>query len=376
MFDERRKGTEVTRQVLYDQVWSTPMIKLAKEYGISDVALAKICKKFNVPYPWRGYWRRKETGKAVKQPPLPANANPAKQMIAIHRTIRPETVAPLSKATEQRISAEQSPEQKIEVPDQLTNPHRLLKDHLIEWRSGKVDEYGAISSGNIRQLMRVSPTNLGRALRIMDTIFKALESRGYPVGVQEGYHKALGVRVNGEPIEFGLEERFQRIDHPDQKNPRLESWRQQRYQYIPTGSLFLRINAWGVDGRQKTWSDGKTAKLETYLNDFLVGLIRAAEATRARRFKQEEEERLRREAERRRQEEAKKRQEELMNRQALEQEAISWVKAQQLRGYLAALKEMLIAKHGEIQPGSPADHWLVWAHQHADRLDPLICEKP
>ncbi|HBR51913.1 MAG TPA: hypothetical protein DEA71_17755 [Nitrospira sp.] len=49
-----------------------------------------------------------------------------------------------------------------------------------------------------------------------------------------------------------------------------------------------------------------------------------------------------------------------------------WDKAQQLRGYLAALKEMLIAKHGEIQPGSPADHWLSWAHQHADRLDPLI----
>lgn len=315
-------------------------------------------------------------GKAVKQVPLPANSDPAKQVITIHRTIRPEAVALLSKATEQRISTEQSSEQKIEVPDRLTTPHRLLKEHLGEWRSGKVDEYGAIWSGNIRQLMRVSPTNLGRALRIMDTLFKALESRGYPVGVQEGYHKALGVRVNGEPIEFGLEERFQRIDHPDQKNSRLESWRQQRYQYIPTGSLFLRINAWGVDGLQKTWSDGKTAKLETYLNDFLVGLIRAAEATRARRFKQEEEERLRREAERRRQEEAQKRQEELLNRQALEQEAVNWVKAQQLREYLAALKEMLIAKHGEIQPGSSADHWLVWAHQHADRLDPLICEKP
>ena len=58
----------------------------------------------------------------------------------------------------------------------------------------------------------------------------------------------------------------------------------------------------------------------------------------------------------------------------LEQEAVNWAKAQQLRGYLAALKEMLIAKHGEIQPGSPADQWLSWAHQHADRLDPLIRE--
>jgi hypothetical protein len=55
MFDTRSNGIEVTRQALYDQVWSTPMTKLAKEYGISDVALAKICKKLNVPYPQRGY---------------------------------------------------------------------------------------------------------------------------------------------------------------------------------------------------------------------------------------------------------------------------------------------------------------------------------
>ncbi len=59
----------------------------------------------------------------------------------------------------------------------------------------------------------------------------------------------------------------------------------------------------------------------------------------------------------------------------LEQEVVNWAKAQQLRGYLAALKEVLIAKHGGIQPGSPADQWLSWAHQHADQLDPLIGEQ-
>ncbi|TKS60776.1 MAG: hypothetical protein EWM72_01081 [Nitrospira sp.] len=86
----------VERQVLYDQVWSQPMIKLAKEYGISDVALAKICKKLNVPYPWRGYWRRKETGKAVKQLPLPPNSDPTKQTVTIQRIIRPEALAQMS----------------------------------------------------------------------------------------------------------------------------------------------------------------------------------------------------------------------------------------------------------------------------------------
>ncbi len=63
-----------------------------------------------------------------------------------------------------------------------------------------------------------------------------------------------------------------------------------------------------------------------------------------------------------------------MRRQGLEQEAANWAKAQQLRNYVGAVKEMLIAKHGEIQPESQADLWLRWADQHADRLDPLICE--
>jgi len=103
----------------------------------------------------------------------------------------------------------------------------------------------------------------------------------------------------------------------------------------------------------------------------VVGLIRVAEVEKARRLKREQEERLRHEAEQRRQEEERKRQEEVARRQRLEQEATNWAKAQQLRAYLAALKDRLITKHGDIQSGSQADQWLTWAHQHADRLDPL-----
>lgn len=372
MFNDHRQTKTVQRQALYEQVWAQPMTKVAKEYGISNVALAKICKKLNVPCPWRGYWRRKETGKSVKPLPLPPNSDPTKQVATIHRMIRPEAVVQMSEDALQRISTEQPAEQKIEVPNRLTSPHHLLKVHLEEWRSSKVDDYGAIWSGDIRQLnIRVSPKSLARALRIMDTLFKALEARGHQVGIQEGYQRNLGVRIDGEPVEFGLEERFQRIAHPDQNNPRLESWMRKRYQYIPTSSLFLKIVAWGIDGLQKSWSDGKTAKLETCLNDFIVGLLKVAEAVKARRLRQEQEEQLRREAEHRRQEEAQKRQEELARRQALEQEATNWAKAQQLRAYLAAVKDKLHAKHGEIQSGGQAGQWLNWAHQHADRLDPL-----
>lgn len=373
MFRENPKGTQVSRETLYEQVWSTPMTKLAKEYGISDVAMAKICKKLNVPHPGRGYWQRKETGKAVKQLPLPPNSDPAKQAVTIHPTVRPDSLEPVSEETTQRITAEQNPAQKIEVPDRLGKTHRLLSGQLSEWRSATVDEYGAIQSGSLRQLnMRVSPQHLARAVRIMNALFLALEARGHQVGIQVGYKKTLGVRIDGQPVEFGLEEKFQRSERSEEKNRKQDPWGYRRYEYVSTGTLILKITEWGVDGLQKTWSDGKTTKLENYLNEFVVGLLRIAETVKARRLKQEQEEQLRREAERRRQAEAIKRQEELARLQALEQEAANWAKAQQLRTYLSALKDMLTIKHGEIQPGSRADQWLTWAHQHADRLDPLV----
>ncbi len=88
------------------------------------------------------------------------------------------------------------------------------------------------------------------------------------------------------------------------------------------------------------------------------------------RHKQEQEEQIRREAERHRQEEERKRQEKLARR--LEQEATNWAKAQLVRAYLVAIEETVVAWHGAIQSGSQAALWLVWAHQHADRLDPLV----
>ena len=62
MFGAHSQGIEVYRQALYEQVWSTPMTKLAEKYRISDVGFAKICKRLNVPYPGRGYWRKMEKG--------------------------------------------------------------------------------------------------------------------------------------------------------------------------------------------------------------------------------------------------------------------------------------------------------------------------
>jgi hypothetical protein len=61
------------RETLYDEVWTQPMQKLSGKYGISDVGLAKVCRKLGVPLPGLGYWAKKSAGKPVrKRPVLPS----------------------------------------------------------------------------------------------------------------------------------------------------------------------------------------------------------------------------------------------------------------------------------------------------------------
>jgi hypothetical protein len=56
--------TRVSREELYEKVWTEPVRTVAKGFGVSDVALAKQCKKLKIPLPGRGYWSKKPRGRA------------------------------------------------------------------------------------------------------------------------------------------------------------------------------------------------------------------------------------------------------------------------------------------------------------------------
>jgi hypothetical protein len=65
-----RKRHELTRQELYDLVWSEPVYKVAERYRISGVGLAKICRKASIPLPERGYWNRIQAGHKIRRQAL------------------------------------------------------------------------------------------------------------------------------------------------------------------------------------------------------------------------------------------------------------------------------------------------------------------
>src|SRR5262245_32774871 len=73
---DRRFASDLTREELYELVWSTPVQRAAQQFEISDVALAKLCRRRQVPLPPRGYWARKEAGQNPSMPALPEYVPP------------------------------------------------------------------------------------------------------------------------------------------------------------------------------------------------------------------------------------------------------------------------------------------------------------
>lgn len=66
------KRDEISREELFAWVWERPTTEVARELGISDVALAKLCDRLQVPKPPRGYWARVRAGQTPRRPPLTA----------------------------------------------------------------------------------------------------------------------------------------------------------------------------------------------------------------------------------------------------------------------------------------------------------------
>jgi hypothetical protein len=73
----------LTREQLYERVWSISMHKLAPSFGLSDVGLKKLCYRHKVPTPPRGYWAKLRAGHAVKKFPLPVVSDPVLQVIRV-----------------------------------------------------------------------------------------------------------------------------------------------------------------------------------------------------------------------------------------------------------------------------------------------------
>ena len=130
---QKTEAVRLTREELYRQVWQTPIVKLAAELGLSDVGLAKICERLDVPRPPRGYWQKRANGKRVYRPTLRQSAR-ALPFVDIAPTPDPPAPAPEPSAFAPELSAF-APQAEPDHHAKGHADHRVDHHDELRWRS-------------------------------------------------------------------------------------------------------------------------------------------------------------------------------------------------------------------------------------------------
>ena len=130
--EPHRHPITLSREQLYEQVWTSPMSKLAAQYGITGTGLAKICARLNVPCPPRGYWAKKAVGKKVVQYRLPEAGADTPTDVTIAPTPPPAKPTPEQTQLQAEIDSTRAKKAEITVPNDLVHPHRVIAGWLAE----------------------------------------------------------------------------------------------------------------------------------------------------------------------------------------------------------------------------------------------------
>jgi len=164
----------VSREELYELVWSIPMIKVAEKFLVSGSYMARVCSVLNVPRPERGYWTKLEVGKAPDRPALP-EALPGDQLVWSQEG---DPLAPRVRA----VTATSAPAQP-RAHRVVTGIHGLIHGAKQHYERGYKVEEGQLLRPYKRQLVDVtaSATGLDKALAFANALFNALESNVHRV---------------------------------------------------------------------------------------------------------------------------------------------------------------------------------------------------
>jgi len=149
----------------------------------------------------------------------------------------------------------------------------------------------------------------------------------------------------------------------------------EKYDYKPSGKLTLQIDSWSASGVRKRWSDGKIQRVENFLTDFAINVVKVADIRRSDRIEREERWRQQEEEHRRQAKIECLRQIEEDRLRDLENQADRWFKSNQLREYISAV-ENVASERGISINDEHLKRWLQWAKTHANRFDPFYNNLP
>jgi len=169
---------EITREALYELVWSKPMFKISTQFGVSGSYLTRVCCRLKVPRPGRGYWARIAAGEKIPKPPL-SMAQPGDEMVWAKgggSVEFPLQSAPLSVEFEKP---------RLKLKKIRSTSYALLIGMKSHFEAGKFSHEGSYLKPSKKLLIDLLSTKecLSKALSFANKLFLSLEAYGYHVGI-------------------------------------------------------------------------------------------------------------------------------------------------------------------------------------------------
>jgi len=379
-------SNKMTREELYDLMWSKTATEIAKEFGVSGTAIAKICQRYDIPRPPMGHWNKVKAGKSVHHRPLIQRSPGMSDEITIGggrysygygRTSDEElaTSNPEQPVFEDEMGNVRSRVKKlikkIQVENNLERPHRLLR-HYIEEDEERLQKF--MKSGSSWDAPLFDDPIEQRRLKIISALFTATEQNGFKPYISGKEARSLGIKVHDQEMPFSLDATSQSPNHWGEISIRTRGG---------SSKLILSLGSQHQTLEPKvTWEDHGQSLVENKLREILIEIIvlaeqhyrdrcqhryewaveAKAEAIESIRKKKEEEERLERE---------RIIQLEQARVDRLLHGAAALKQANEIREYVRSVSERYTADPDITSP-KHFEAWANWAHAQADRIDPVV----
>ncbi|MDP9605533.1 UNVERIFIED_ORG: hypothetical protein J2W38_005347 [Variovorax paradoxus] len=375
----------LTRSELYELVWARPRSMLAKEFGISDVAIGKHCAQARIPVPPPGYWARKAVDKAGRRPALPIRlpGHPLEITFgsqgygywSAHEVLsEPITPPEFSERLDEQVAAAMKMVGKVAAHRDLSSPHRALK-RVLDAEARRREKHLQQDWGFYKPYFDEPP--YPRQLRLFNSIARAMTpvTTGQEVFSQDEWIQGIGtLHFLKMKLQFGdcrLELSF--LEPGTSRNQAKAT------NSKGVGATTLRTGSESSSLGVLAWTDQPGEKLEAQLSAIVQALLSRAELSMRHSAQSAYEYRVerRREIEKKREaaeraREAKYLEEVAAHRERVRQHIIELGQqrraAQDIRDMVSAL-----STHPDFVAGQHThfEEWIALALNVADGLDPM-----
>ncbi len=352
---------QITVEELYTLVWQRPILHIAREFGVSNTALSKCCKKYGIPTPGAGHWTKVQLGISIETPPLSLGAGELSAPVILPQSSPMDSQAKQTKRD--RLEVDKVLSAPI-VDDCLDNSHPIV-EHWLRDENCIVSD----ASNKESQTRSISEYDDFR-LRVTSAFIKSVESHGVDV-TEANLNGRFVLNASGARLVAIIRQKMSEVRREGVESENWTRWPEHHSHWLyPTKDLKFSLKGDCIQPLEFSCSQSQV--LKKGLKRFVVCVLAAQ---RAKRRREQEQYQDRKEQQRIRAEQALQRnleQKEQKRWVEFQEAAEQWQHAQKLRLFIQRLREHVNDSDTLEIEGKPIETWLDWAQSRVNEIDPSM----